>query len=314
MSNNVSRRDFVKSVGCGLAGLSLLAVDGCGVVKGRSKKYLILDSGHGGNTTGATALGVNKYSKIFADLAGKVVDTGCFYEDEIAYDVLSRVVSADKDRVGKDNFEVLPIIIDEESGHEPLDVLVNGYDEHVVKDGKSVGCTVGNRVNAVNALRDRLVNNNQVSQNDIYLLSVHVNSESMMNGGAFFVYPSSNIYGNQESERKSVKFGQDLLDRLKDQGVSIHGGLGFKIDDLANFRIMEMGKDLLNGRSNRAKFTMYDAEDRASLDLFGKTPGIERKVILEIGNMKSPADLVRLNDPKYREKIASGIMDYMYKV
>ncbi len=270
------------------------------------KKYLILDSGHGGLETGAKApLMSNGACSTLADLVGDItgVKTGSLYEDEIAYDVLSRVVTMDRARKDRSDFEVIPIVKDKSSGYTPKKQLVRDTDEYIVGNGEpkkmwKKGYNLTERTNAINKIYKDLIEKENADPDNIYLLSIHVNSEKPNGRGAFTLYPEAKEYG-EVAERKSKEFADGLIKTVGKSGVRLH-------EDASLLGI---------GEAQKKKFLFYNAEDRdISFALFRETPQLEKKLFLEIGNMKNIRDLADFYKPSYRDNIAGAIMKYMKEI
>ena len=296
-----SRRSFLKKICLVPIAAAFPALTGCKeeeirfpkrpISKGPAK-FLILDSGHGGETTGTVYnehnikdfigrfLGSNEAVmksgyNLFKNSLLSTVKGAC--EDEVAYDVLCRVVKRDR---GEER--VIPLIKDEKTGYEPIKNLLLSLpnkDEYIVIGEKKtkIGDAVQGireRIRAVNRYYELLVGTG-IRDEDIYFVSIHADSAPTGARGAFSIYPVARAdYGGVSANQKSRMLEERLRERLKRQGIKTR--VGYEEGDYGN-----------------------------SKGLFKAMP--KQKVILEIGNMSDLEDYTRLNDARYREKLAEAI-------
>ena len=276
-----SRRDFLKKAAIYAGGAAVLTIPGCGI----GPRYLILDSGHGGNETGTVFAG-HQLSKI-PGLSG-IIKNGigntvkAWAEDEVAYDVLCRVYNNDG---GNDGFGVVPIIKDWSTGYNAINNLktsrANKNEYIVYKNEKLHRWKMGDkeynipkRVEVINKLYHRMINDG-VPRDNIYFISIHADEAPSGSEGAFAIYPIvRSDYGGYTANRKSKKLKNRLRDSFRSHRLKTKAGFGYEENHKGLFR-----------------------------------SDLEQKVILEIGNMSSMDDVERLNDSAYRDKIAKAIID-----
>jgi len=292
MEKRCSRRSFLRKIPALALAAALPALVGCKeeelkfperIYSGGPKKYLILDSGHGGETTGTVYSG-HQMSKLigndtdyneFKNSIGGVVKGSC--EDEVVYDVLCRVLKRDG---GEE--KVIPVIWDEKTGYEPInnlllsrpndeEYLVFGREKTRITDGKQ---GINERVKVINKFYN-LLRSTGVSDDDLYLVSIHADEAPKGRTGAFPIYPVARAdYGGGSANQKPRTLEERLRECFKRQGIKTR--VGYEEGDYGN------GKGI-----------------------FKSLP--QQKVILEIGNMSDLEDYTKLNRKNYREQIAEAI-------
>jgi N-acetylmuramoyl-L-alanine amidase len=290
MEKRCSRRNFLNIMSGITVVAALSGLGGCKekeikfperVYSSGPAKYLILDSGHGGETTGTVYDG-NQVRKLFSNDAvykvvkkvlGGMIKGAC--EDEVAYDILCRVKKRDNEN------KVYPIIKDKETGYKPIGNLAlstPNTEEYVVVGNEEVKLTnaaqgINERVKAINKYYSSL-RRAGISGDNIYLVSIHADEAPEGREGAFSVYPSANAaYGGSAASSKSRSLEERLRRNLDRQGIKTMPGY---------------------------------AETERTLGIFKTLP--HNKVILETGNMSDFEDYKKLNREEYREKIAEAII------
>lgn len=289
MDKTQSRRDFLRTISVIPIAAALPGWISCDKDEERKRlseyrskgmpKYLILDSGHGGNTTGTVfrghqirkLIGNDKAYGAFKNGLGSVLKSAC--EDEVAYDVLSRVYGKDKEK------RVYPIIWDEKTRYNPIDNLGFSFandDEFLRYGDETTRLTdaksgIKDRIKLINRYYNALVRA-RVSSDNIYFVSIHAYEAPSGRTGAFAIYPVVRPeYGGLTAHNKSKRLEERIYRCFKDRGLAVKRG--------------------------------YAAD---MWGLFRSLP--KQKVILEIGNMSDIKDFKSLNKEDYREKIAEAII------
>ncbi len=250
--------------------------------------YVILDSGHGGNDSGASANNV--------------------VEDEVAYDITSRAGTL-LEQMGAN---VHYLVEDKSTGHAPSSKLTPDKDEILLTTPpyqmKNTKDSVNLRVYLTNTMYDELIQQG-VSPDAIVYTSFHVDALSPHSSGMMVYYPEASLRKShlKKSGKPYTSYHEFNHDRIieiehgKEQSEAQSYALAQLIITSANSDNLSTGIVPVRGSIHRGRQTYVPAVLRWN--------PVPQKVLVEVGNCANKADALVLRDKDKRQQIAQAYTD-----
>lgn len=264
-----------------------------------SDVVVILDPGHGGDDTGA-----------------KHAPTG-LYEDEINYDIVSRIRALLEKETGA---RVYVTVNDRSSGRSVTDAHRFRHDKdeelltnprHPNSDGSSVSANL--RWMLVNSIYDREVARG-VDKRKIVFTSIH--TDSLYNyrlRGAMIYIPGAQyrraeevrhdkLYAKYQEGRSFNRFTSSSSERTRDEALSRNFAETI-LEELGRKRVKRHDQgDPIRSKIRRSRTNVF-------VPAVLRNTKVPTKVLVETANLKNATDRQRLADPWWRQQFARAYVD-----